>query len=89
MSAQVKAGLWTGLVGGVVVVIFGGWSVMVVGVIMGVALGLTLGSHVPRKDPIQTAFETWVPAVISAAILLVLSLLQNFVLSLCHRPFPE
>src|SRR6478609_5295282 len=69
MSAQVKAGIWAGVIGGLVVVIFGGWSVMVVGVIMGVALGLTLGSHVPRKDPLQTAFETWQPAVISAVIL--------------------
>jgi branched-chain amino acid transport system permease protein len=81
MSSQVKAGIWMGVVGGVVVVIFGGWSVLVVGVIMGVALGLTLGSHVPRKDPLQTAFETWVPAAISAVILLVLSLLQDFVIS--------
>ena len=48
MSPQVKSGLWLGLAGGIVVIIFGGWSVMVIGVIIGVALGLTLGSHVPR-----------------------------------------
>ena len=81
MSAQVKAGLWSGLVGGLVVVLFGGWSVMVVGVIMGVALGLTLGSHVPRKDPLGTALETWVPAAIAAAVLLAMSLLQNYVIA--------
>src|SRR5579859_6504251 len=88
MSAQVKAGIWAGVIGGFVVALFGGWAVMVVGVIMGVALGLTLGSHVPRKDPLQTAFETWQPAVISAAILLVLSLVQNFVLTTAtgHSP---
>src|SRR5450759_1209646 len=81
MSAQVKAGLWLGLAGGAVVILFGGWSVMVIGVIMGVALGLTLGSHVPRKDPIGTAREALVPAVISAGILLALSLLQNYVIA--------
>ncbi len=81
MSAQVRSSLWLGLVGGLVVILFGGWSVMVIGVIIGVALGLTLGSHVPRKDPIGTARETLVPAVISAAILLALSLLQNYVIA--------
>ena len=66
MTTQVKAGIWTGVVGGVVVVIFGGWAVMVVGVIMGVALGLTLGGRVPRKDPLGTARETMTPAIIAA-----------------------
>src|SRR5438270_5713455 len=78
MSPQMKAGIWSGLAGGAVVMLFGGWSVMVVGIVMGVALGLSLGSHVPRKDPLRTAFETWVPAAISAVILLALSLLQNY-----------
>ena len=81
MSAQVKAGLWSGVIGGFVVILFGGWSVMVVGVIMGVALGLTLGSHVERKAPLQTAFETWQPAVIAAVVLVAFSLLQNYVLA--------
>ena len=81
MTTQVKAGIWLGVAGGVVVIIFGGWTVMVVGVIMGVALGLTLGSHVPRKDPLGTARETLAPAIIAAAILLTLSLLQNYVIA--------
>ena len=81
MTTQVKAGIWTGVVGGVVVVIFGGWAVMVVGVIMGVALGLTLGGRVPRKDPLGTARETMTPAIIAAVILLAFSLLQNYVLA--------
>ena len=81
MSPQLKSGIWLGLAGGAVVVIFGGWSVMVVGIIMGVALGLTLGSHVPRKDPIGTARETLAPAAVAAGILLALSLLQNYVLA--------
>jgi len=81
MSQQVKAGLWAGLAGGVVVIIFGGWSVMVLGVIMGVALGLTLGAHVERKDPLGTARETLVPAAVAAGVLLALSLLQNYVIA--------
>ncbi len=81
MSTQVRAGLWAGVIGGFVVILFGGWSVMVVGVIMGVALGLTLGSHVERKAPLQTALETWPPAAIAAAVLVAMSLLQNYVLA--------
>ena len=59
MSAQVKAGVWAGLIGGLVVIIFGGWSVMVIGVIMGVALGLTLGG--PAAALAVMAARAWWP----------------------------
>ncbi len=82
MTPQIKSGLIAGFVGGLVVSVFGGWSVMVVGVATGVALGMMMGSRVSKKQPYQQAAQTaLIPAGVAAGLLLVFSLFQSFVLA--------
>lgn len=88
MTPQIKSGLTYGLVGGLVVIIFGGWSVMVVGAIVGVAVGLALGPRITDKDWKVAAQRAVGPAGAAAAVLLVISLFQNYVLVSAIGHFP-
>jgi branched-chain amino acid transport system permease protein len=88
MNAQIKSGLIYGLVAGLVVIIFGGWSVMVMGAIIGVALGLVLGPHITEKSMLRAAQKALPSAGTAAAILVVISLFQNYVLVAAIGEFP-
>ena len=81
MPQSVRPGITFGVIGGVLTFLFGGWSVMVIGVLMGVGLGLVLEGRFKRKPPVQLAREALPAAVASAVILLVLSLFQNYVVA--------
>jgi branched-chain amino acid transport system permease protein len=79
MPQNIKTGITFGLVGGLLTFIFGGWSVTVIGELMGVGLGLALGSRFERTNPLDLARRALPAAAVSAGVLLVFSLLQNFV----------
>ncbi len=79
MQQNLRSGIIFGVVGGLVTFIFGGWSVAVIGVLMGIGLGLSLSGRMQRNAPLQLAREALPAAVASAVLLLVLSLLQNYI----------
>ena len=80
-NSSLRSGVIFGILGGLVVFLFGDWSVMVIGVMIGLALGLTFGARVKEKDMLKAAQHELVPASVAAAILVAISLLQNFVLA--------
>ncbi len=79
-----------GIIGGIFTFLFEGWSVAVIGVLMGISLGLALSGRLERKAPQALAREVLPSALISGAVLLILSLLQNFVVApaIGHNPAP-
>ena len=81
MSQHIKSGITFGIIGGLLTFIFGGWSVLIIGILMGVGLGLVLGGRFKRKAPVLLAREAVPVALVSSGILLAMSLLQNFVIA--------
>jgi branched-chain amino acid transport system permease protein len=76
-----RSGITFGLLGGLMTFIFGGWSIAVVGSLMGLGLGLALGGQLPRKSPSELAKDAFPAAAVSAGVVLVFSLLQNFIVA--------
>lgn len=74
-----------GLVGGVVVCLFGGWSVAVMGVIVGLILGLTIGAQFKKQTYLGAALGILPAAAVSVLVLLVISLFQNYILAPAAR----
>ncbi len=81
MNQNIKTGIIFGLIGGGLTFIFGGWSVLMVGLLMGFGLGLTISGHLSRKAPMELVREVLPAAAVSAGVLLVFSLLQNYVVA--------
>ena len=81
MQKSIRSGIIFGFLGGLMTFIFGGWSVLVVGILMGIGLGLSFGGSFQRKAPLELAKEALPAAAISAGVLLVFSLLQNFIVA--------
>ncbi len=78
---HVRTGVIFGFLGGLLAFIFGGWSVAVVGVLMGLGLGLALGGRFKRDEPIALMMHAIPAAAASSGVLLIMSLLQNFVVA--------
>ncbi len=81
MRQHIRSGITFGLIGGFLTFIFGGWSVLIIGILMGTGLGLVLGGRFKRKAPLLLAREAIPTAAVSSGILLVMSLLQNFIVA--------
>ncbi len=81
MPKPIRSGLTFGIIGGLLTFIFGGWSVLMIGLLMGAGLGLALGGQLKRKAPMQLARDALPAAAVSAGVLLVLSLLQNYIVA--------
>src|SRR6202142_236220 len=80
MRKNIISAIIFGAASGLMTFIFGGWSVAFLGILLGVALGFILGAQFERKDPLSLSIQALIPAVVFGAVLLVLSLLQNFVI---------
>jgi branched-chain amino acid transport system permease protein len=80
MQPNIKTGITFGIVGGLLTFLFGGWSVAVIGCLMGIGLGLGFGGRIEKSTPFNMAKEASKPAFTSAAALLIMSLIQNFVI---------
>jgi branched-chain amino acid transport system permease protein len=82
MKAEIKLALTMGLLGGVVVFLFGGWSVTVLGILMGVFMGLSIGSRGNKEDgPRKLALQSLSTAGIAAVVFIAVSLFQNYVVA--------
>ncbi len=85
----IRTGLIFGFLGGLLAFIFGGWSVAVIGVLMGLGLGLSLGARFERAEPLQLLLNAVPAAAVSSGILLVMSLLQNYIVSPAIGKYPS
>ncbi len=85
---QYRPAIIFGIVGGFLTFLFEGWSVAVVGIVLGLTLGLSVSGRLERKAPGVLMLAALPSALISGAILLVLSLVQNFVVApaISHAP---
>lgn len=85
----IRSGITFGLIGGALTLLFGGWSVAVIGSLMGIGLGLALGGSFERKDPLKIAVTVLPSALVAAIILVALSFYQNSVVqeAIGKRPF--
>jgi branched-chain amino acid transport system permease protein len=81
MKRAIRTGITFGAIGGFLTFIFGGWSVLMIGLLMGIGLGLALAGQFKRKAPGLLAREALPAAGTSATVLLVLSLLQNYIVA--------
>jgi branched-chain amino acid transport system permease protein len=75
----IKTGVTFGILGGLGTFLFGGWAVAVLGVLVGVTLGLALESKIQHDSPLNIAKQAFPAALTAAALMLALSLFQNFV----------
>lgn len=82
MQKNIKNSTTFGIVGGVLTFLFGGWSVAVIGVLMGVGLGLSIGNQLHKDRPPLDSVKKALPEItLTAGILLVLSLAQNYLIN--------
>src|SRR5512146_742373 len=81
MPKPIRTGITFGIIGGVLTFIFGGWSVLMIGLLMGAGLGLSLGSQFKRRPPLQLVRQALPAVLASAGVLLVLSILQNYIVA--------
>lgn len=77
MQNNIKSGITFGIIGGFLTLLFGGWSVAVLGALMGVGLGLGLGPKFERKNPLSIAKAVLPSALVAAVITVGISVLQN------------
>ncbi len=80
MQPNIKTGITFGIIGGLLTFLFGGWSVAVIGCFMGIGLGLGFGGRIEKSTPFNMAKEASKPALTAAGVLLIVSLIQNFVI---------
>ena len=82
MKTKIKSGLMYGLLGGVVVFLFGGWSVTILGIVIGVFMGLSIGGRSNKEDgPIKLAVKSLSTSWIAAIVFIAISLFQNYVVA--------
>ncbi len=82
MQQNIRSGITFGIIGGLLAFIFGGWSVGVIGILMGSGLGLSISGRLKRGSSFyKTAMLALPAAAVSGAVLLVLSLLQNYIVA--------
>ncbi len=81
MLPNIKSGITFGIIGGLLTFIFGGWSVAIIGILMGAGLGLSLGSRFERKNPVKIAQQALPVAIVSGVVLLILSIIQNYIIA--------
>jgi len=78
MQNAIKTGIFYGIIGGFVTFIFGGWVVALIGVAIGLSMGLSFGGRFERKDPGKIALAVIPAALTAAAMLVIVSLIQNY-----------
>ncbi|HEY3310156.1 MAG TPA: branched-chain amino acid ABC transporter permease [Anaerolineales bacterium] len=81
MNPIIKTSIIIGLVGGFVVILFGGWAVAVAGGVAGMGLGYYLGGRIKSTTVLGAAREALVPSLVAAGTLLLISFLNDFVIA--------
>lgn len=81
MSNAFKIGLWSGIFGLVIVILFGGQSVLMLGIIAGILAGMLAGGHADLADG-RTAVRHGVTAgAVAGAILILANLIRHVVMA--------
>ena len=86
---NIKSGITFGVIGGLMTFLFGGWSVMVLGLYLGVGLGLLLSGRLERTSMGDVARKALPPALTAGGVLVLISLLQNYVVQPAIGKTPE
>jgi len=81
MLKNIRLGITFGIIAGFLAFIFGGWSVAVLGVLCGVGLGMAFSSGLKRQAPLDLVRQALPTAATASFILLILSLVQNFIIA--------
>jgi len=77
---HIKTGVTFGVLAGLFTFLFGGWSVAMLGIFAGAGLGLALENKLERGAPLSKAKEALPVGLTAGAILVALSLIENFVI---------
>ncbi len=78
---NIRPAINIGLVAGVVICLFGGWSVAMMGAIAGLILGLTLGPKYKTATRQEAIRALLLPALVSGLVMVVISFFQNYILA--------
>jgi branched-chain amino acid transport system permease protein len=80
MKSEIRSAILSGVLGGLLVFLFGGWSPAVLGVVIGVTLGLSLGGHADRDEGFaKIAMHALQVSAVAAVVFVVFSLIEAFV----------
>src|SRR5574342_796191 len=87
---HIRSGIIFGVIGGLFTLLFGGWSVLVIGGLMGLGLGLFISRRLQRKTPYTLVLDALPAVVVSGIVLITLSLFENNVVekAIGHSPQP-
>ena len=77
MNQQIRTSIIIALVAGFVVILFGGWAIVVVGAVAGMGLGYFLGGQTTAKKALDAAKNALIPTLVCAGVLLAVSLLED------------
>ncbi len=77
MNQQIRTSITIGLVAGFVVIMFGGWAVVIAGAVAGMGLGYFLGGKTTATKALDAAKEALVPTLVTSGVLLVVSLMED------------
>ncbi|MGE5251984.1 MAG: ABC transporter permease subunit [Bacteroidota bacterium] len=81
MKPEYRSAILNGLLGGLLVFMFGGWSPAVLGSLLGIVMGLSMGSHADRDDGFSSlVLKALRPATVAAIVFVLFSLLEAFVI---------
>lgn len=86
---NIKSGITFGIIAGLLTFIFGGWSVAVLGLFMGTGLGLLLSGRFERTSMRDVAIKALPTALTGGGVLVVMSLIQNYVIQNAIGKAPE
>ncbi|MBK9927361.1 MAG: branched-chain amino acid ABC transporter permease [Anaerolineales bacterium] len=86
---NIKSGITFGIIGGLLTFLFGGWSVAVLGLFMGTGLGLLLNSRFERTTVQDIAKKALPTALTAGGVLVLFSLIQNYVIQHAIGKMPE
>ena len=86
---NIKSGITFGIIGGLLTFLFGGWSVVVLGLYLGIGLGLLLAGRFARTSMADVARKALPNALAAGVVLVVLSLIQNYIIQPAIGKFPE
>lgn len=81
MKSNIRSALTLGIVAGLIVLLFGGWSVAVVGTMAGLSLGFSLANRLKLTSIRQAIQAVLVPALLGAAVMVLVSIFQNTVVA--------
>ena len=82
MKEEIRSAITVGVLGGLVVFLFGGWSAALIGILVGILIGLSNGSRAnPALGAGELARRSLPNAAISALVFVGMSLIEYFIVA--------